>query len=223
MFDGEHNTERADNIFLTMYHLLHEQGFHLDHWTQESPKHGCYCIPGVLVHTHLSGHISRPPHCAISLANRDISHDCKKMYQIFQTLILALNDSTEAFATGSSANQHNDATVRFFESDTRVIERARLGVHSTEMSGNSTRRHADFTTVVILSVTVRLVSMFLFRCPGKSDLRSRLVTSAQCTQLTLERLDLVLHGGDSDGMDKKSRSPHFRSKMIPPPLCFKTD
>ena len=64
------------------------------------------------------------------------------------------------FATEPSEYQHGDVTVRLFESDTRVIERARLGVHSTWVCGNSSRLHADFTTFVILSVTVDLVSMF---------------------------------------------------------------
>ena len=95
------------------------------------------------------------------------SHHCKKMFQVFQTLTFARYNSTEAFATGTSASQHSDVTVRLFESDTRVIERARLRVHSTWVSGNSIRLHADFTLVVILSVTVRLVSKFLLRCPGK--------------------------------------------------------
>ena len=122
------------------------------------------------------------------------------MFQVFQTLTFAWNNSTEALASGSSASEHSDITVRFFESDTRVIERARLRVHSW-MSGNSTRHLADFTTIVILGVTVRLVSKFLFRCPGKSDFRSRQVTSTQCTQLTLENLDLALYGGKGDGID----------------------
>ena len=69
------------------------------------------------------------------------------------------------------------------------------------MPGNSTRLHADFTTVVILGVTVDFVSMFLLKSPGKSDFRSREVTSTQCTQLTLERLDLTLHGGEGDVVD----------------------
>ena len=76
-----------------------------------------------------------------------------------------------------------------------------LREHSTWVSGNSTRLHADFTTVVTLSVTVDRVSMFLLRCAGKSDFRSRQVTSTQCTQFTLERLDLALRGGGSDGID----------------------
>ena len=178
-----------------------EHCFHLDHWMQDFPN-GCYCIPGALVHMRLSAHALRPPQCQISFATRDSrSHVCEKMFQVFQTLTFAWNNSTEAFASGSSASQHSDVTVRFFESDTLIIERARLRVHSTWMSGNSTRHLADFTTIVILGVTVRLVSMFLFRCPGKSDFRSRQVTSTQCTQLTLEKLDLALHGGKGDGID----------------------
>ena len=127
------------------------------------------------------------------------SHNCKNML-VFQTLTFPWNNSTEAFATGSSASQHSDVTVRLFESDARVIERARLRVHSTWVSGNSTRLHADCAPVVILSVTVDLVSMFLLSCPGQSDFSSRQETSAQCTQLTLERLDLALHGGTVDGI-----------------------
>ena len=68
------------------------------------------------------------------------------MLQVFQTLTFAWNNSTKAFATGSSANQHSDVTVRFFESDTPVIERA----------GNSPQLDADFRTVVTLYVTVDL-------------------------------------------------------------------
>ena len=138
------------------------------------------------------------------------------MFQVLQTLTFAWNNSTEAFATGSSASQHSDVTVRLFESDTRAVGRARLTVHSTWVPGNSTLLHADFTTVVILSVTVDFLSMFLLRSPGKSDFRSGQVTSTQCTQLTLERLDLALHGGEGDvvdlatfftRIDNKSRSP----------------
>ena len=92
------------------------------------------------------------------------SHDCNKMFQVLKTLTFAWNNSTEAFATGSSASQHSDVTVRLFERDTRVIERARLRVHSTRVSGNFTRLHADFTSFVTLSVTVGLVSKFLLRC-----------------------------------------------------------
>ena len=96
------------------------------------------------------------------------SHDCKVVFQVFQTLTFAWTDSTEALTTGSSASQHCDVIVRLFESDTRIVERGRLRVHTTGMSGDSTRFHADFKAVVILSVTVDLVSMFLLRCPGKS-------------------------------------------------------
>ena len=142
----------------------------------------------LIVRSHLQTWISR-------------SHDCKNMFQVLQTLTFAWNNSTEALATGSSTSQHSDATVRLFESDTRVIDRAGLRVHSTWGSGNSTRRHADFTTVVTLSVTVDLVSMFLLRCPGKPDFRGRQVTITQCTLLTLERLDLALHGGKGAGID----------------------
>ena len=110
----------------------------------------------LIVRSHLQTWISR-------------SHDCKKMFQVLQTLTFAWNNSTDAFAMGSSASQHSDVTVRLFESDIRVIERARLRVHSTWVSGNSTRLHADFKPVVILSVTVGLVSKFLLRFPGKSD------------------------------------------------------
>ena len=129
------------------------------------------------------------------------SHDCEKMFQVFQTPTFARKNSTKAFASLSSASQHSDVTVRLFEGDTRVIERAGLRAHSTWVPGNSTRFHADFTPVVILGVTVQLVSKFLFKYPGKSDFRSRQVTSTQCTQFTLERLDLALHGGKGDGID----------------------
>ena len=130
------------------------------------------------------------------------SHDCKKMFRVLQTLTFAWNNSTDSIRNGVlSPVRHSDVTVRLFESDTRAIERAGFRVHSTWVSDNSTRLHADFTPVVILSVTVRLLSNFLLRCPGKSDFRSRQVTSTQCTQLTLERLDLALHGGKCDGID----------------------
>ena len=39
---------------------------------QEFPNE-CYCIPGVLVHTRFPAHVSMPPHCQISRANKDIS------------------------------------------------------------------------------------------------------------------------------------------------------
>ena len=137
MFDGEHNTQRANSIFLTLYHHLH--GSH----TVFISTIGCrsfqtgVTVFQVYLFTRISAHVSRLPHGPL------------------------------------------------FESDTRVIERARLRVYSTRVSGNSTRLHADLTTVVIISVTVDLVSVFLLRCPGKSDFRSRQVTSTQCTQLTL--------------------------------------
>ena len=166
----------------------------------------CYCIPGVLVHTHLSFST-----CFKASSLSDLT--CKQGYlarmtarkcsQVFQTLTFARYNSTEAFATGSSASQHSDVTVRFLESDTRVIARARLRVHSTWVSGNCTRFHSDFTPVVILSVTVRLMSKFL-RCPGKCEFRRRQVTSTQCTQL---RLDLTLHDKKGDGIDLTT-SPH---------------
>ena len=144
--------------------------------------------PSLIVRSRLQTKISR-------------SHDCKKMFQVLQTLTFAWNNSTEAFATGSSASQHSGVTVRLFESDTREVELARRRVHSTWVPGNSTRHHADFTTVVILSVTVDFLSMFLLKSPGKSDFRSRQVTSTQCTQLTPERLDFALHGGEGDVVD----------------------
>ena len=57
-------------------------------------------------------------------------------------------------------------------------------MHSTWVSGNTTRLHADFTPIVILGVTVRLVSKFLCKCPGYSDFGSRQVTSTQCRDWT---------------------------------------
>ena len=157
----------------------------------------------------------------------------RKCSKSFTTLTSVWNNSTEAFATGSSTSRHSDITVRLFESDTRVIERARLRVHSTWVSGNSTRLHKDFTTVVILCVTVDLVSMSVLKCPGKSDLRGRQVTSTQCTQLALERLDLALHGGKGDGIDLTTFSHSHWQKITltatlkpvckPPPLRRKTD
>ena len=76
-----------------------------------------YCIPGELVRTHLSAHVSRPPHCQISLANRDISPAC------LQEDVPSLSDVD--LCVGPSDSQHSDVTVRLFESDTRVSERAR--------------------------------------------------------------------------------------------------
>ena len=69
------------------------------------------------------------------------SHGCENMFLVLQTVTFAWR----AFASGSSANQHSDVTVRFFESDTRVIERAGFRVHSTWVCGNPTGHHADFT------------------------------------------------------------------------------
>ena len=70
-----------------------------------------------------------------------------------------------------------------------------------------------FTLVVILGVSVRLVSKFLFRRPGKSGSRSGQVTSTQCTHFTLERLDLALHGGKCDGIDLTTDS-HSDSQEV---------
>ena len=119
----------------------------------------------LIVRPHLQTGISR-------------SHDCNKMFQVLQTLTFAWNNSTDALATGSSANQHSDVSVKLFESDTRVIERARLRVRSTWVSGDSSPLHTDFKPVVILSVK-------RVRCPVKSDFRSTQVTSTQRTQLTV--------------------------------------
>ena len=169
---------------------------------QEFPNR-CYCIPGVLVHNASFGACFKASSLSDLTCNQGYlaRMTARKCSQVCQTLTCTWNNSTEACATGSSASQHSDVPVRFFESDTRVIERARLGVDSTWVSGNSIRSHAGFTTVVVLSVTVDLVSMFLLRCPGNSDFRGRQVTSTQCTQLTLEKLDLALHGGKRDGID----------------------
>ena len=153
---------------------------------QEFPKgvtaFQVYLFTRVFQHM-LQGLLIVRPHSQTGISR---SHDCKNMFQVYQTLTFAWNNSTAAFATGSSASQHGDVTVRLFESDTRVIERARLRVHSTWVSGHSTRLHADFTPFVILRVTVDLVSKFLLRCPGKSDFRGRQVTGTQCTQFTVD-------------------------------------
>ena len=171
-----------------------EHYFHSDHWMQE------FTVLKMHLFTCVFQHVSQGLLIVRSHLQRGLSrsHDCEKMFQVFQTLTFAWNNSTKAFASGSSASH---VTVRFFESDTRVLERAGFRVHSTWVSGNSTRLHADFTPVVILTVSVRPVSKFPFRCPGKSDFRSRQVTSTQCTQFTLERLDLAFHGGQCDGID----------------------
>ena len=113
----------------------------------------------LIIRSHLQRGVSR-------------SHDFEKMFQVFQTLAFARYNSTEAFASGSSASLHSDVTVRFFESDTRVIECAAFRVHSTWVSGISTRLHADFTTIVMLGVTVRLVSKFLTSEVDWSPVRS---------------------------------------------------
>ena len=192
MFDGKLNTQRENCIFLTLYNLFHGSN------TISTSTIGCRsfqtCVTFLKVHlfTCVFLHMFQG-----LILNR--SHLQRGVSRSHETC--ARYNSTEAFASGSSASKHSDVTVRFFESDTRVTERAGFRVHSTWVSGNSTRLHADFTPVVIFSVTVRLMSKFLFRCPGKSDFRSTQVTSTQCTQFTLERLDLALHGGKCDGID----------------------
>ena len=229
MVDREHNTQRVDRLLLTLYHLLRCSDTVFASTIGSGSFQTSVTVFQVYLRARLCQH-SRPPHCLISFANWDISL-LQESFPI-RTLTLAWNDSTEAFTTGSSASQHSDVTVRLFESDTRMVEPARLAVHSTGMCGNSTRFHADFTAVVVLSVTVDLVSTFLLRCPGKSYLRCRQMTSTQCTQFTHERLNFAHHGGESDGIDlsyfvarfvKKSRLPHLRSSMLPPPLWCKTD
>ena len=203
MFDGELNTQREDSIFLTLYHFLFGSN------TVFTTTIGCrsfqtgVTVFQVYLFTRVFRHMFRGLLIARSHMQTRISrsHDCKNMFQVQQTLTCTWNNSTEAFATGSSACQRSDVIVRLFESDTRVFERARLRVHSTWVPGNSTRLHADFTLVVILSVTVRFVSKFLLRCLGKSDFRSRQVNSTQRTQLTLEGLTFVFHGGKGDGID----------------------
>ena len=188
MYHGKFNTQREDSIFLTLYHLLHGSN------TAFTSTIGCrsfqtgvtvfqvylftcvfqHMFQGLLiVRSHLQTRISR-------------SRDCKKMFQVFQTLTFARYNSTEAFATGSTAKQHSDVTVRLFQSDTRVMERARLNVGCLEIPFDFMQISQWF---VLLSVTVDLVSKFLFRCPRKSEFRRRQVTSTQCTQFTLERLE----------------------------------
>ena len=174
MFYGKLNAQRENCIFFEVVPPPSgfEHYFHLDHWMQEFPKarvtvfkmHLFTCVfqhmfQGLLIfRSHLQRGIPR-------------SHDCKKMFQVFQTLTFARYNSTKTFASAPFACEHSDVTVRFFESDTRPIECERLRGHSTWVFGNSTRLHADFTPLVILGVTVRLVSKFLFKCPGKSDFR----------------------------------------------------
>ena len=189
MFDGKLNTQREDSIFLTLIPSLSwfEHCFHLDHWMQEFPN-GVFTVLKVYLFTRIFQHMFQGLLIARSRLQTRISrsHDCGKMFQVFQTLTFAWNNSTEAFASWSSASPHSDVTVRFLQSDTRAIERASRRVHSTWVSGDSTRLHADFTMVVTPSVTVDFVSMFLLRCPGKSDFRSRQVGSTQCTQFAHE-------------------------------------
>ena len=139
MFDGKLNTQREKCICLTLYHFFHGSN------TIFTSTIGCrnfqtsvYRIPGVLVRTRLSAHVSKPPHFRFLQRGISRSHECEKMFQVLQTLTFAWNNSTTTFALGSSASEHSDVTIRFFESDTRVIERAGFRVHSTWVSGNST-------------------------------------------------------------------------------------
>ena len=102
MFDGKFNTQREDSIFSDAVSSPSwlEHCFHLDHWMQEFPN-GCYSIPGVLGHTYLSAHFSRPPHCQISLADRiSRTHDCKKMFQAFQTLTFCVEQLDRIIRSG---------------------------------------------------------------------------------------------------------------------------
>ena len=164
MLDGELNIQRKDSIFLSLYHFLHGSNtvfstIGCSSFQTSVTVFQVYLFTRVFQHMFQSLLIVRS-HLQTGISR---AHDCKKMFHVFQTLTFAWNNSTKAFASGSSVSQHSDGTVGFFESDTREIERGRLGVHSTWLSGNSARLHADFTTVVMLSVAVDLVSMFLLQ------------------------------------------------------------
>ena len=133
MFDGKLNAQREDSIFLTLYHFFHGSN------TVFTSTIGCrsfqtrVSVLKVHLFTCVFHHMLQGLFIIRSHVQRGISrsHDCGKMFQVLQTLTLARCNSTEAFATGSSASQHSDVTVRLFERDTRVIECAGFRVHST--------------------------------------------------------------------------------------------
>ena len=134
MFDREHNTQRANSIFLTL--VISFMAL-----TLFSPRPlGAGVSKRVLLYSRCTcSHASfRTCFKASSLSSLTCKHDCKKMFQVFQTLTFERNYSTETFTTGSSASQHSGVTPSDF-----------------------TRFPADFTAVVVLRVTVDLVSMFL--------------------------------------------------------------
>ena len=129
MLDGELNTQREDSIFLTLYHLLRGSD------TVFTSTTGCrsfqtgVTVFQVYLFTRIFQHIFQGSLIVRSHLQTGISrsHDCKKVFQVFfQTLTFAWNNSTEAFATGSSASQHSDVTVRLFGRDTRNRTRKTL-------------------------------------------------------------------------------------------------
>ena len=140
MFDGKLNTQRENCILLTLHHCFHGSNTILNTTIGCRSFQACVTVLQVHLFACVFQHMSQGLLIIRSHLQRGVSrsHECEKLFQVLQTLTFARNNSTKAFASGSSASQHSDETVRFFESDTREIERAGLRVHSTWVSGNAT-------------------------------------------------------------------------------------
>ena len=126
-FDRELNTQREDCIFsdAVLFLSRFEHYFRLDHSTQESPK-ACCCIPDAF--------FSQASFSTCFKASSLSDLTCKEEYLArmtarkcstsFKRRPLRGTTRQKQFATGSSPSQHRDVAVGFFESDTRIIERA---------------------------------------------------------------------------------------------------
>ena len=80
MFDREHNTQREDSIFLTLYHLLHGSN------TVFTSTIGCksFQTSVTVFQVYLFARICQ--HMFQGLTGISCSHDCKKVFQVSQTL-----------------------------------------------------------------------------------------------------------------------------------------
>ena len=106
MFDGKLSTQRENCIFLTLYHLLHGSNTFFTSTIGCNSFQTCVTVLKVHLFTCVFQHMFQDLLIVRSLLQRGIfrSHDCEKMFQILQTLTYVWYNSTEAFASGSSAN-----------------------------------------------------------------------------------------------------------------------
>ena len=111
MLDGKLNTQRENCIFLTLYHFFRGSNTVFTSTIGCRSFQTCFTVLKVHLFTCAFQHMSQGFLIRSHLQRGTTrSHDCEKMFQVFQTLTFAWNNSTEAFASGSSASQHSDVT-----------------------------------------------------------------------------------------------------------------